>query len=425
MKRIVSLILALMIVVSLASCGMSDNSKDLTEGLEQRSVPKADEGKTPDFEEAEADFAIELFKLSVANQESKGENVLLSPLSITLALAMTANGAEGETLSDMLDVLGSGMSLEEFNAQLSAYVNKLPEGEKYKLNIANSVWIRETDRIEVKEDFLQTCKDYYNSQVYRAPFDRSTVNDINSWVNDKTDGMIKKLLDGEIDADVMMYLINAICFDAKWAEEYEDHQVRNEKFTAYDGTVRDVKMMSSLESFYLDDGEATGFIKRYAGGKYGFAALLPNEDVSIDDYIASLSGGKLLENIRKAQTVPVNVKLPQFSCDYSTELSNILTLMGIDSAFVGQGADFSNMATMKNSEENLAISRVIHKTFIDVTQAGTRAAAVTAVEMVNESAMEPVAEPREVILDRPFVYMIIDIDSSLPIFIGVVNDITK
>lgn len=360
-------------------------------------------------------LATELFRSSV--QESKEENVLISPLSVQLALAMTANGADGQTRDEMEQLLGGGISLEELNEYLYTYVKSLPSEEACKLKIADSIWIRdEAERFTVNQDFLQTNADYYDAQVYKAAFDDQTVSDINSWISQHTDNMIDDVLD-QIDDDVIMYLINALAFDAEWHTTYLRSDIRNRPFTSVSGKKRNVEMMHSMEYRYLDDGKATGFIKDYKNGAYSFAALLPNEGISIYDYVEGLTGEALLQTIQNAREEAVETALPKFSYEYQLLMNDILKALGMPTAFDSSAADFSGLGT--SSRGNIYISRVLHKTFICVDELGTKAGAATVVEASDECAA---VAPLSVTLDRPFVYMILDNETGLPVFIGTVLD---
>lgn len=378
------------------------------------------DGKTPDqaFIDAQMNFALSLFQGSA--EKSGDKNMLISPLSVMLALAMTANGADGETRAEMEALLGGSLTLEELNAYLYGYVQALPCDEKYKVSIANSIWFREDEEaITVEKDFLQTNADYYGAAAYKAPFDDQTVKDINNWVDQNTDGMIKKIVD-EIDPSTVMYLINALVFDAEWGLPYCEDDVWDGTFHAIKGEERTVEMMRSEEDIYLDDGSATGFIKRYTGGKYSFVALLPNEGMDLYDYINALTAETLSATLSNAQDAPVIATMPKFSYDYELEMVELLSDMGMASAF-GSVADFSKMG--QSAYGNLFIGSVLHKTFITVDERGTKAGAVTSVEVNEESG--PPTEIYTVTLDRPFVYLIIDEQTDLPIFMGAVTDISK
>ncbi len=392
------------------------SATELTAGLTANKVSgkKADD----EFTKSQFEFYAKLFKACV--NENENENVFVSPLSVQLALAMTANGADGETKAEMEKLLGDEIPLDELNEYLYYYVNSLPSNEEYKAEIENSIWIRDDkDRLQAENDFLQKCNDYYWSQVFKAPFDSQTVEDINSWVSDNTDGMIEKIID-KIEPEEIMLLLNTVMFDAQWETPYEEFSVNDGTFTSVSGKQRNVKMMASGEELYLTDDKATGFIKNYKDGKYAFAALLPNENININKYIESLTGEKISEILKNAQSERVYAKMPKFSCEFGMSLKNVLSGLGMKLAFDTSKADFSKMA--KLSDGNIFIGDVFHKTFISVNERGTKAGAVTRVDVNASSA--PV-EIKEVFLDRPFVYMIIDKSQNLPIFMGVLTDINE
>ena len=395
---------------------VNENPIETDSGKSNTTIPLTYDLPTDSFIVAQSNLAINMFKQSVSLREDN-KNILISPLSVALALAMTANGASNDTLKEFEELFG--LSIEEINAGFKAYVNNLPSSEDSKLHIANSIWFRENG-ISLYDDFIEANKENFSAEILQRAFDKSTVDEINAWVDENTDGMIDNLID-DIDVSVMMYLINALVFDAKWEDQYSDYQVYEDEFTSFDGNIKKVNMMSSQEDLYINDGNAQGFIKGYRDG-YSFVALLPNEGISVYDYIAELDSRQLYGLISNPQYRPVNVELPQFKYEYSLYMADILKAMGLDRTFVGQEADFSKMGVAA-SNERLAVSRVLHKTVIELTQAGTKAAAVTAVEIVCESAEIPIIEPINVVLDRPFVYMIIDNNTDLPIFTGVVTDI--
>jgi serpin B len=363
------------------------------------------------------DFAVRLFQQSA----EEGENILISPLSVISALAMTANGAEENTLSQMEEVFG--LPVSELNEYLYAYTKAVPVGDKYKLRLANSIWFKDDEGFTVEPDFLQTNADWYGAGLYKAPFNNQTLSDINNWVDENTDGMIKDILD-HIPEEAVMYLVNAIAFDAKWSNIYYDYQVQEGEFTKEDGTRQQVELMYSTEHQYLIDEEAVGFVKYYADKKYAFAALLPNEGISVTDYVKSLTGEKLASILADPLNVKVDASIPKFETEYKIEMNNILKVMGITDAFDGTVSDFSGIG--HSTRGKIYISRVLHKTFIVVDEKGTKAGAATVVEMkTNEEAMMDPEEIKTVHLDRPFVYMLIDCEANIPVFIGTVMDINN
>ena len=360
-----------------------------------------------------ADFAVRLFR--AANEE--GKNTLVSPLSVMYALAMTANGAREETLAQMETVLG--MKAEELNRYLCAYGRSLAGDEFGRLDLANSIWFTQDDSFQVNADFLQTNADYYGADVYQAPFTQETCRAINDWVKEKTRGMIPEILD-RIPSEAVMYLVNALAFEAEWVEPYRENAVREGEFTREDGGRDTAEFLYARENSYLETDNATGFIKYYKGGQYAFAALLPREGVTAAELVSSLSGEALHQLLADPEIVPVDTAMPKFETRFSTELSQVLTDMGMPLAFDGDRADFTALG---RADENIYISRVLHKTFISVAEQGTRAGAATVVEMAKNTAFMPPEEIKTVCLDRPFVYMLVDCDTQTPFFLGTMMDV--
>ena len=411
MKKLIALLLVLAMALGMIACSQV-SANDLMKDVPAKAVdvlPDMDAGA------AAADFGVRLFQNSMA----EGKNTLISPLSVLYALAMTANGADGETLAQMEQVLG--MDVDNLNSYMLAYLDLLPESKDYKMSLANSIWFKDDPNFAVEQSFLQTNADYYGAGAYKAAFDEGTRNDINNWVKEHTDGMIPEIID-EIPDEAIMYLVNALAFDAKWADEYEEHQIREGRFTMEDGTRQDVDMMHSEEYTYLEDDLATGFIKYYKDRRYAFVAMLPNEGVAVSQYVDSLTGEHLRELLNNPQDLTVFASIPKFETEYDIEMSEVLQEMGMTDAFDWRVADFSRLGTYNVDGMNICINRVLHKTFISVTEQGTRAGAATAVEMVAEGAME-IVEFKEVVLDRPFVYMLIDCETNLPFFIGTMMNV--
>lgn len=373
-----------------------------------------------EFTKQMADFSIRTFQSTAADAIKNDQNILLSPQSIMMALSMTANGATGDTLSELEKVLYGGNDIKDFNPYLCEYNRQLETSKDVKFYNANSIWMK--DSHTAKEDFLQTNQTYYDAMIYPSSFDKTTVDTINQWVKTNTDGMIDHLVD-KIPDIAVMYLINAIAFEGNWKDTYNKSAIReNEIFTDSRGNEQKATMLYSKEGEYIKSEDATGFVKPYKGGKYAFMALLPDKNISMADYVAHLSGEKFIDLYENRKTKIVDTRIPEFSYTYSQELKNVLTAMGIQKAFNSDAADFSKMAVLKEGER-LYINEVLHKTFIELNRNGTRAAAVTSVEMVAKSSAHPTEKIPEVYLDRPFVYGIINTDTGLPIFIGIVNQI--
>lgn len=386
---------------------------DLMKGIRAQNVA----GKEPDaaFRQAQLSFALELFRQC---REVDGENVLVSPLSVMLALAMTANGAQGETLAQMEDVLG--LPIGELNAYLKTYVKKLPSNWRTKLHIANSIWFREG--LDVNRDFLQTNANYYGADAYATPFDAQTLKDINTWVDENTKGMIDHILD-EITPNSIMYLVNALCFDAKWARGLFDSSKTVPGYFGTDGNNQTVTKMESTANQYLHAGIAEGFMKEYRGGKYKFVALMPNRNVPLENFVDWLTVQNLCSILDSAKTAKVMTLIPEFTADYEMELSGVLRQMGMSDAFDRYAADFSSLLDTP-VDGNIYIGRVLHKTHITVNAEGTKAAASTVVEVKSDSiGSSGPAYDYIVDLSRPFLYMIVDSETNLPLFIGTLDQV--
>lgn len=402
MKRIIALI----VLMGLLLTGCASAGEDLTSGY----IPRQVSDKIMQPNENPANFAVELLQNSVI----VGENTLISPLSVLSALAMTANGAKDETLAQMETVLGGTP------AQLNSWLHSFMSDRKQDntLHLANGIWFNTHERFTPNHDFLQTNADYFGAGIHSAQFNDATRREINNWVASNTGGMIRDILD-EIPDDAVMYLVNALAFEARWASAYQDSQVSDGFFTTEDGRKQYVELMHDTIHRYLETDNATGFIRHYQDG-YAFAALLPHEGVTVSQLVESLDGDSLAAALASSQDAAVKTAIPKFEAESSLEMSAVLQAMGMTDAFDPERANLTGLGT--SAAGNICIGRVLHKTFISVGEQGTRAGAATVVE-ANDRAMGIEENGKKVILDRPFVYMIIDCESNLPIFLGTCMDL--
>jgi len=405
---------ALMLVLMLTGCGGTAAKTDLMKDVTAREIPTQSSPEPL----AELGGAVTGLGLELLKGNTGAESVLVSPVSVACALAMTANGAGGDTRTQMEEVLG--LPVDALNHAFYEYRKDLPEGEKNVLHPANSVWFTDKDSFTVNPDFLQTNADFYGADVYRTALDDSAKAAINGWVKEQTRGMIPEILDG-IPESAVMYLVNALAFEAEWRDIYEETQVRKGTFTTESGETQKTELMWSGENFYMEDALASGFLKFYNGGEYAFAALLPREGFSVEEVLSSLTGEGLHDLLSGAENTRVTAAIPKFETEYDCELSELLMAMGMTDAFSVGAADFSGLGS--STEGNIVINRVLHKTYIAVDEKGTKAGAATAVEMTAETAMEYPEEPKEVILDRPFLYMIVDCENWLPLFMGTAMEV--
>ena len=414
--RLTAAALAVGMLLTLPACGKQEfrpeSAVELTAQFEPVSTAKA-----PPLTQEQAalltDFGLRLMDHCV----QEGQSILVSPLSVLTALGMTVNGGAGETLTEMESVLG--MKRDALNQALSAYWSGLPESEKTTLRATNSLWVTNRGNFTVNSDFLQTCTDFYDADIFQTAMDAAACQEINQWVKAQTDGMIPELLD-RLSPDAVMVLVNALAFHGLWEEPYEARQIREGVFLTGTGAPVTTELMYSEENIYLENEVATGVVKPYKGGKYAFVGLLPKESQSPAELIRQLDGQSLQELLNDREDVAVQTIIPKYETTTTLELVDILRAMGMPLAFDATRADFSGLGF--SDAENLFLSRVLHQTFLSLTEEGTKAAAATAVEVADGAAL--IEDFREIFLDQPFVYLLVDTETWVPFFIGTMTDPT-
>lgn len=363
--------------------------------------------------EADQSFSYELFRNTVDFDDE--ENIMISPLSVSMALSMTLNGAEGETFDVMRETLKmSGMNLDEVNDGYRSLIKLLVELDpEVKLRVANSIW--HDDGFPVKQDFLERVKDAFGASVEELNFqDPASVDRVNAWVNSNTEGLIEKIID-EIPDDMVMYLINVIYFKGNWLYQFDEEDTRLDDFFLENGETKQVDMMVQSDRFATYFSESVHMIELpYGDSLFSMTVLIPaDERKPLNQFISeSVTADNLnswRSNLRTSfQKIPVH--LPKFEMEYEIEYNDILKAMGMEIAFDEWNANFKGMADI--SPQNLFISEVKHKTFIRVDEKGTEAAAVTSVGIM------PTSMPQPMIVNRPFVFIIHERESGTNLFMG-------
>lgn len=386
-------------------------AQELSKGVKPQKIGV--ETLSDDFIHATSELSISLFK----NSLSQTGNSLISPVSVALALGMTANGADGNTLKQFNKLLGGdALSMEQLNKFYYSMSSELQKDKSNKINLANSIWYRNDKSLKINTAFLQSNANYYKAAAYKADFSsKKTVTDINNWVKSNTGGLIDKIVD-KIDKDTVMYLFNTVLFDAQWEKTYYTNAIHNDSFLIAEKNYVSVPFMHSNES-YISDGKAEGFIKPYKGDKYSYVAILPNEGTTLGEYVNSLDGKSFLKLLESRSDEYAAIGFPKYKFDYSISLVEPLINLGFTDGFSPEKANFKKMATVTG--ENIFIGDVLHKTYIQVDEMGTKAGAVTQVTMMTGAMQEPT---RKLTFNRPFVFAIIDNGTRLPLFIGTVTD---
>ena len=411
MKKVICSILTIGYVLLVSSCEQSDcgcdgppNLRPLTAG-EQEVIASAN------------GFAFDIF--SKINQTEQGENLFISPLSISTALSMTANGAVGETKKGIKETLHQqDLSDQEINEAYKTLVEYITDLDpNVTMNLANSNWFKQ--EYAIREEFRTILEEFYDAEVHAADFsDPATKDLINHWIENKTNGMIKDMLD-QIPTDAVMYLINAIYLKATWQYRFDKERTEMRDFKLENGNIVQTDMMFSegVKVSTYSNSDLTFIELPYGNGQFVFSIILPHDEREIDEIIQQLDVDQFNGLLDQADTMTARVYLPKFKIEYKTLLNDVLSAMGMAASFTDQ-ADFSDLFQEKLA---LAISRVIHQAAIEVEEEGTEAAAATIVEIVETSAGGNDAAPT-FFIDRPFAFFIREKHSESIIFSGKLVD---
>jgi serine protease inhibitor len=362
--------------------------------------------------EAGNDFALKITRR--INDDEPG-NFFISPLSVGYALGMTFNGAAGETREGIKKTLDFGnLSDDEIN---HSYYNLRKQlmgmDKKVEMEIANSVWFR--NDLQVKNAFKGILAEYYDAVATGLNFGDPAAKDIiNKWIESKTRGKIRDMLD-QIPADAVMYLVNAIYFKADWTFQFDKSATKKEPFKLNNGSEKLVDMMFSkgVEVSYIVSDKFTYIEVPYGNRQFVMSVMLPNQGYTVDDVFSSLGADQLKNLSGQARKITVELKLPKFKLEYKKLLNDHLSDMGMARAFT-PSAEFPDLF---EDPLSLMISRVLHQSFIEVNEEGSEAAAATIVEIV-ETSMPINPDPQRITVDRPFAFFITERHTNSVMFSG-------
>ena len=396
------IIITLIIIVSIIAVIINRNTQ---EENEQNNILPTTESEN---KQTGTDFSMQFLQL-----ENNKQNIIYSPLSIKYALNMLNEGANGNTKTQIENVIG--------NLSLTKY-NNIDE----VLSLANSVYIRDTYSKDIKEEYIKTLNDKYNAEINYDSF--ANANNINKWIENKTLGIIKNMIDDNVVQNpyTQMLLINALAINMEWQEPFEDNTY-GEKFYLADGNQMNATMMhketKSDSIYYYKDEDVTLLamdLQKYDDTQLEFIAIMPEENLS--SYIEKFSTEDL-NNIMKKTTLAsktdngLEITIPRFSFEYNLKLKEDLMKLGITDAFDMNLADFSNMA-----DEKFFVSDALHKANIDFTEKGIKAAAVTAMILQNTAIIEEPTSPEVIKIDKPFMYFLQDKNTKEIWFVGTVYE---
>ena len=412
MKR--KLLSLLLLPALLAGCSAPAGAYRPPAGVTDLSQPVEAETPAAPVSDPAADAAIgNLGAQLLRAVREPGVSTLLSPLSVALALSMTANGAAGDTLAEFEALLGADVDTVNANAaSLLAEYRDL--GGSTVSNLADSLWL--DDSLEANELFLSRCTAFYGAGLYQADLaTEQTRRAVNSWVEENTGGMIPEILTEVPAEDAALLLVNALYLKNTWEHEFDPNSTREDSFYAADGTgtVTDFLSNGIRQEQYFRTEDAAGVVLPYDDGRLAFAAVLPDGD--LDAWLESLDGGTFPALLKSAEDTRLLLRMPKFEAEWGGELKDVLSALGLDAAFDPARADLSGLGTTESGGP-LFIDSVLHRAKIQVDEEGTEAAASTVV-MAPAGAPAPM-DYEELILDRPFCYAIVDLERGVPLFLG-------
>lgn len=413
MKRTLALLLACVLGLSaLSGCAPASAAKEFT-----ASKLSANPSNSETVNQALSAFGLELLRLA---RDGGKSSVLVSPLSVALALSMAANGAEGETLAQFQEVLGGGTDLVELNeacAQLMVDYQNLAGSTK--CSIANSLWVDPEGQI--KDEFIGKCRGIFDAQVFAAELSApGIVKDLNGWVSKHTNKLIPEIINEPFDEDAALLLANALYLKNKWLSEFDPLSTHERDFRHEDGSSTRMDFLSKHNATlsYLQGKGGQGVVLPYDDGRLAFVAILPDlypDSPDLGQWLNNLEGNSLSQLIiNRGDALFLSFAMPKFSAEWKGNLEDILPELGLEDAFDVARADFSSLG---ENPYGYYIDKVVHAAKIEVNEKGTEAAAATVVA-ANGGAAPPPPEGITLVLDRPFLYGIVDLYTGVPLFLG-------
>lgn len=368
-------------------------------------------------------FSYQIFRQTIAG--ASGVNPVVSPISAYFALSMAAAGADGETQAQFTKVLGTKTETLEKNALCTSLKRHLLSRKgSTDLSIANSIWLNQD--FPVSKDYLQEIVDYFDSEVYSGKMDSiEMVNASNQWANEKTRGLIPQIVSpGELTSDMVWHLMNAVYLKAAWAEPFSKDATRQRVFRKQDGSEKRTEFLYGKRNLdYIETSDAEGAVLPYDDGKTAFLILRPTDGTDVRKFAGNLDAERVKAYISNARNAKFHFYMPKADISNDIYMNSMLKNMGLTDAFTKEKADFHKTADPDQQSNPLFIKEVLQKVRIKINEKGTEAAAITSVKATAESV--PLREPdvvRTLDLDSPYVYLVVDLPSQTPLFMGVMED---
>lgn len=406
----IPLLLASFLVV-LAACGTKEENGE-------KEISKKVEFETDAYKKIASPNNELGFKLLAEVEVDEDDNMFISPTSLFAALSMVYNGADGETKDEIAEVLqAEGISvadLNEANASLMAMLDK--DSKQIQLSMANSIWLN--DDFHFQKDFAENNKDYFNAEIEEIDvLDKASAKKINDWVKQATNDKIEDMVEESLDPNLVALLLNAIYFKGDWTYEFDKALTENRPFHLKDGTTKEVPLMNlSEELAYMENDDFQAVSLPYGDEEMSMKVFLPKGEISLETFQQSLTSENWAEWDAEFTPQEGTILLPKFQLEYETILNDALKKLGMATTFDDR-ADFTKMI---EEEKKLSIDEVKQKTFIDVNEEGTEAAAATSIGVVMSSA--PLDGPFYMEVNRPFFIAITDEETDMILFMGSIGN---
>lgn len=417
-KKIIILILTFCLFIPFSACQKKDKGPELQAKNLMRTISEdaAEPVKISDeYISAASDFSVDIFKAVASKQLKQAENSLISPTALLSSLSLASSGAEGTTQEEFERILSSDMDFNEFSKMSSSFLSTLKSSGSTGVKSISSMWIDNNVTSSVKEDFLISNAKYYGADIYKSDFtSKNTNKDINKWISYRTDNRITSL-DVEISKNAVVYLIDSLIFDGIWETSYKSSDMTTKEFENYNGDIKTTDFMISRDVTYLADSYSVGFSKNYNGGKYSFVALLPNEHISINDYITMLNGDILNTMLNSKTGKKAVAQMPEFQTSFSGSTKPYLTEIGFNKIF-DKKAEFTKIM---RKEETTYIADVIQSVSFKAEAGASNSAQNDTEQSVVGETVDGVSKEM-LLFNRPFVYAVIDNTTKIPLLIGTV-----
>lgn len=431
MKRMISFCLLVSLLLSLfTGCAArsvtpeteTDEPQTTTQETEQEQKSAIDAKPVADVASYQNDgdlmaFGVRMLQLAADNATDK--NTVVSPLSAYIALCMLANGATGETKRELETVLGGDVAA--LNAQIGERMRALcdTQGET-QMAYANSVWV--DDQMTADADFCERMLQYYDAEMFLRQLSmEETKDEINTWVSEKTKGLIPELLVDKLNPSVLMLLINTLYFKAEWRNPFAAEDTHQGEFYTQPGISKMVDYLCAVDVHrdYFEQEDCEGVVLPYDDGKTAMILLKPTQGQDVRELMQNMSTETLQTALEEKQSTYLTLCIPKFEVEYFAHLRETLQAMGVQRAFEAEKAELGGLGTAPTA---LFVGDVLQKVKVIVDEKGTEAAAVTEITLCG-ATISPV-EPKEVYFDEPFLYAIVDLETATPLFLGVLDDPT-